>query len=83
MTNTTGTSLTDTIMRICAGREFSRNNPQGSAAVRLLVAVVLLTAASVLCSFGRYYGLALLVPAALHLWIAYQLMVRVRAQTQH
>jgi hypothetical protein len=66
-------------MRICAGREFSRNNPLASAAVRLLVAVFLLAVASILCSGGRYWGAALLAPAALHLWIACRLTVRAQA----
>jgi hypothetical protein len=80
MKEMTGTPDTNVIMRICSGTAFSRRHPLGVAVVRLLVAVWLLALASVFCANGQYWGVALLAPAALHLWIAYRLAAGVRVQ---
>jgi hypothetical protein len=48
--------------------------------VRIAVAIWLLVLAGIFWSRGSDWGLALLAPAALHLWLAGRLLVRVQGQ---
>jgi signal transduction histidine kinase len=51
--------------------EFGRRHVKGVAITRLLIGVAAVTAGSVLCAFGQWWGAVLFVPAALNLWFAY------------
>src|ERR1700733_9997064 len=51
--------------------EFGRRHVKGAAITRLLVAIAAVTAGSVLCVSGHWWGALLFVPAALNLWFAY------------
>jgi fatty acid desaturase len=51
--------------------EFGRRHVKGVAITRLLVAIAAVTAGSVLCAFGQWWGAVLFVPAALNLYFAY------------
>ena len=75
----TGTHDTNVIRRIPAGR-YSRRNPRTVAGVRIAVAIWLLVLAGIFWSRGSDWGLALLAPAALHLWLAGRLLARVQGQ---
>jgi hypothetical protein len=75
----TGTHDTNVITRIPAGPH-SRRNPQTVAKVRIAVAIWLLVLAGIFWSRGSDWGLALLAPAALHLWLAARLLARVQGQ---
>jgi signal transduction histidine kinase len=51
--------------------EFGRRHVKGVAITRLLVAIGLVTAASILCAVGLWWGALLFAPAALNAWFAY------------
>jgi hypothetical protein len=51
--------------------EFGRRHVKGVAITRLLVAIGLVTAGSVLCASGLWWGALLFAPAALNAWFAY------------
>ncbi len=59
---------------------YSRHHPRTVAVVRVAVAVWLLALAGFFSSRGYYWGLALVAPAALHLWLASRLRTRVQGQ---
>jgi hypothetical protein len=75
----TGTHDTNVITRIPAGPH-SRRNPRTVAKVRFAVAIWLLVLAGIFWSRGYDWGVALLAPAALHLWLAGRLLARVQGQ---
>ena len=75
----TGTHDTNVITRIPAGPH-SRRNPRTVAKVRIAVAIWLLVLAGIFWSRGSDWGLALLAPAALHLWLAGRGLARVQGQ---
>ncbi len=75
----TGTHDTNVITRIPAGPH-SRRNPRTVAKVRIAVAIWLLMLAGIVWSRGSDWGLALLAPAAMHLWLAGRLLARVQGQ---
>jgi hypothetical protein len=50
---------------------FGRRHVKGVAVTRLLIAVAAVTAGSVLCAVGQWWGVALFVAAGLNLWFAY------------
>ena len=50
--------------------EFGRRHVKGVAITRLLVAIAAVTAGSVLCVSGHWWGALLFAPAALNLWFA-------------
>jgi fatty acid desaturase len=51
--------------------EFGRRHVKGVAITRLIVAIAMVTAGSVFCVSGHWWGALLFVPAALNLWFAY------------
>ena len=75
----TATHDANVITRIPAGPH-SRRNPRTVAKVRIAVAIWLLVLAGIFWSRGSDWGLALLAPAALHLWLAGRLLARVQGQ---
>ena len=70
---------TNVITRIPVGPH-SRRNPRTVAKVRIAVAIWLLVLAGIFWSRGSDWGLALLAPAALHLWLAGRRLARVQGQ---
>jgi hypothetical protein len=75
----TGTHDTNVITRIPAGSHSPRN-PRAVAKVRIAVAIWLLVLAGIFWSRGYDWGVALLAPAALHLWLAGRLLARAQGQ---
>ncbi len=75
----TETHDTNVIPRIPAGPH-SRRNPRTVAEVRIAVAIWLLVLAGIFWSRGSDWGLALLAPAALQLWLAGRGLARVQGQ---
>jgi hypothetical protein len=76
----TGTDDRRASRRIFPG-PYARRHPRTVAGVRLAVAIWLLVLAGIFCSRGYYWGLALVAPAVLHVWLAYRL--RAMIQIQH
>jgi hypothetical protein len=60
------------------GSSLGRRYPRTIARVRVAVTLWLLTLAGIFCFRGGagYWGAALVVPAALNLWLAYRLVAR-------
>jgi hypothetical protein len=50
--------------------EFGRRHVKGVAIARLLVAIGMVTAGSIYCASGYWWGALWFVPAALNLWFA-------------
>ena len=73
MTRTRDTSKNTRIL----GSRYSWRRPEVVARIRVAVAIWLLVLAGIFCSRGYDWGLVLLAPAALHLWLAYRLRARV------
>lgn len=46
--------------------------------MRVSIGVWLLVAATILCAEGRWWGVVLVAPAALHFWLAYRLLHRIQ-----
>jgi hypothetical protein len=74
-----GTHDTNVITRIPVGSHSPRN-PRTVAKVRIAVAIWLLVLAGIFWSRGYDWGVALLAPAALHLWLAGRLLARAQGQ---
>jgi hypothetical protein len=51
--------------------QFGRRHVRGVAITRLLAAVAMVTAGSILCAAEYWWGAVLFVPAAMNLWFAY------------
>jgi len=51
--------------------EFGRRHVKGVAIIRLLIAIAMVTAGSIYCAFGQWWGALWFVPAALNGWFAY------------
>jgi hypothetical protein len=49
-----------------------RRTPRTVAGIRVGVGVWLLAVTTILCADGYWLGLVILVPAALHFWLAYR-----------
>jgi hypothetical protein len=58
--------------RIIAG-PYARRHPRAVAGIRIVVTLWLLALAGIFVSYGEYWGAILVAPAALNLWLAYQL----------
>jgi hypothetical protein len=59
-------------------QNLGRRHPRLIARVRIAVGIWLLVAAAILCAEGRWWGVVLVAPAALHFWLAYRLRHRIR-----
>ena len=75
----TGTRDTNVITGMPPGPH-PRWNPRTVAGVRIAVAIWLMVLAGIFWSRGYDWGLALLAPAALHLWLAGRRLHRVQGQ---
>jgi fatty acid desaturase len=53
---------------------FDRRRPRTSAGVRIAVGVWLLIGAGIACFDGYWWGLVILLPAALHFYLAYRIL---------
>jgi hypothetical protein len=65
--------------RILGGR-YSQRQQHVVARIRVAVAIWLVVLAGIFCSRGYDWGLALLAPAALHVWLACRLRGTVHGQ---
>jgi hypothetical protein len=53
---------------------FDRRRPRTSAGLRIAVGIWLLIGAGFACGAGYWWGLAILLPAALHFYLAYRIL---------
>ena len=53
---------------------FDRRRPRTSAGVRTAVGIWLLIGAGFACHDGYWWGLVILLPAALHFYLAYRIL---------
>ncbi|MGA2755734.1 MAG: hypothetical protein ABSF58_00085 [Solirubrobacteraceae bacterium] len=57
---------------------YGRRHPLGIARLRFAIGIWLLILTAILCWERRWWGLALIAPAALHFYLAYRLTHRLR-----